>query len=77
MNIPGLGHIDLRKKPYRGVVSELAHSENVSQQAISKALRMKNLRITTLLADAIAERRQAQAAEEKEHAHQVARIRES
>jgi len=57
--------LDLTRNPYRGVLAEVARREGVSRQAIQQALRSGNVRITTLVRQAVEARtRKVRRAEE-------------
>jgi hypothetical protein len=51
--------INFRRAPYRGLISEIAREEGVTQGAISQALRMKNPKVMQIVADRARQRREA------------------
>jgi hypothetical protein len=46
-------NLDLRRRPYRGVVAGIAKDEGVSRSAIVQALQIENPRIVTLFANEV------------------------
>lgn len=48
--------IDFRQNPYKGVISEVAREEGVSQQAISDRVKRRNVRTMRLVIAKVRER---------------------